>query len=175
MVEFIAIIHKDAESDYGVCFPDFPGCISAGSTMEDARLKAHEALQDHIDIALEYGDTIPRTGVSLDDAYGSEFAKDAVAFISVNAIVPGTSKRVNITLDSGLLDEIDRTHKNRSAFLAKAAESFLYKHDHQGCNQGNTRQASVMTTHKSSTAKSSSVTSGKNTTYSKKSTKKLSH
>ena len=28
--EYIGLIHKDAGSDYGVSFPDFPGCVTAG-------------------------------------------------------------------------------------------------------------------------------------------------
>jgi predicted RNase H-like HicB family nuclease len=32
MAEYIALIHKDAGSDFGVSFPDFPGCVTAGST-----------------------------------------------------------------------------------------------------------------------------------------------
>ena len=32
MRHYIALIHKDANSDYGVSFPDLPGVISAGST-----------------------------------------------------------------------------------------------------------------------------------------------
>jgi hypothetical protein len=29
----IAIIHKDADSDFGASFPDFPGCITAGRSV----------------------------------------------------------------------------------------------------------------------------------------------
>lgn len=48
MAHYIALIHKDANSDYGVSFPDFPGCISAGSTLEEARRMGAEALALHI-------------------------------------------------------------------------------------------------------------------------------
>jgi hypothetical protein len=27
---YVGLLHKDADSDYGVSFPDFPGCITAG-------------------------------------------------------------------------------------------------------------------------------------------------
>ena len=47
-MEYIAYLHKDAKSDYGVSFPDFPGCITAGSTLEEARRMAAEALSLHI-------------------------------------------------------------------------------------------------------------------------------
>jgi predicted RNase H-like HicB family nuclease len=30
MRQYIALIHKDASSDYGVSFPDLPGCVTAG-------------------------------------------------------------------------------------------------------------------------------------------------
>ena len=31
MRHYIALIHKDADGDYGVSFPVLPGCISAGA------------------------------------------------------------------------------------------------------------------------------------------------
>jgi hypothetical protein len=33
MVGYVALVHKDEGTSYGVSFPDFPGCISAGDTM----------------------------------------------------------------------------------------------------------------------------------------------
>ncbi len=32
MRNYLAFIHKDDKSDYTVTFPDFPGCITGGST-----------------------------------------------------------------------------------------------------------------------------------------------
>jgi HicB_like antitoxin of bacterial toxin-antitoxin system len=37
---YIALLRKDADSDYGVDFPDFPGCITVGSTLEETRTMA---------------------------------------------------------------------------------------------------------------------------------------
>ena len=34
---YIGLVHKDAGSDYGVSFPDRPGCVTAGATLEEAR------------------------------------------------------------------------------------------------------------------------------------------
>jgi predicted RNase H-like HicB family nuclease len=50
---YIALLRKDLDSDYGVDFPDFPGCITAGSTLEETRAMAAEALEFHIDGMLE--------------------------------------------------------------------------------------------------------------------------
>ena len=49
MSQYIGLIHKDADSDYGVSFPDFPGAVTAGSTLDEARAMAEEALPFHID------------------------------------------------------------------------------------------------------------------------------
>ena len=37
MRQYIALIHKEADSDYGVSFPDFPGVGTAGASLDDAR------------------------------------------------------------------------------------------------------------------------------------------
>jgi len=36
MASYIAIIHKEPGSDYGVSFPDFPGCITVGAEARGA-------------------------------------------------------------------------------------------------------------------------------------------
>ena len=33
MGNYIGLIHKEADSDYGVSFPDFPGAVTAGTTL----------------------------------------------------------------------------------------------------------------------------------------------
>ena len=43
-MDYVAIIHKDHDSDFGVSFPDFPGCITAGLTLDEAKGMALEAL-----------------------------------------------------------------------------------------------------------------------------------
>ena len=45
---YIALIHKDANSDYGVSFADLPGVISAGRNLDEARRMATEALAFHL-------------------------------------------------------------------------------------------------------------------------------
>ena len=52
---YLAIVEKTEASDYGVFFPDVPGCVTAGVTLEEARAFAAEALSLH----LEGDDTLP--------------------------------------------------------------------------------------------------------------------
>jgi predicted RNase H-like HicB family nuclease len=60
MRNYIGLIHKDAKSDYGVSFPDFPGAITAGSTLDEAREMAEEALAFHVEGLIEDGETLPQ-------------------------------------------------------------------------------------------------------------------
>ena len=45
MPHYIALIHKDSDSCYGVSFPDIPGVFTAGDTVDEAMQQAHEVLQ----------------------------------------------------------------------------------------------------------------------------------
>ena len=40
MKTYIALVHKDADSAWGVSFPDLPGCFSAADTLDDVLPKA---------------------------------------------------------------------------------------------------------------------------------------
>ena len=59
MTTYIGLLRKDPDSDFGVDFPDFPGCITAGSTLEEARVMAVEALTGHIEAREEVGEPVP--------------------------------------------------------------------------------------------------------------------
>ena len=59
MAGYIALVHKDEGTSYGVSFPDLPGCISAGDTFEEAVANAAEALAAHLTLMHADGDTIP--------------------------------------------------------------------------------------------------------------------
>src|SRR5579862_9592448 len=75
--EYIAYLHKEKNSDYGVSFLDFPGCVTAGSTLEEARRMASEALAFHIQGMREDGEEIPAPS-TLDNLRGDPAMKGAV-------------------------------------------------------------------------------------------------
>ena len=45
MKYFYAVVHKDADSAFGVEFPDLPGCFSAADDLENILPNACEALE----------------------------------------------------------------------------------------------------------------------------------
>ena len=128
MRQYIALIHKDADSDYGVSFPDLPGVISAGSTLDEARDMATEALALHIEGLIEDGEAIPEPS-SLEDVMANAENKDGVAVLIAAPAAIAKSVRVNVTFPSDVLDQIDqyaeREGFTRSGFLAQAAKKAM--------------------------------------------------
>jgi predicted RNase H-like HicB family nuclease len=124
MSEYIALIHKEPGSDYGVSFPDFPGCISAGKTLDEARAAAVEGLALHIEGMIEDGETIPAAS-TLEAVMAERAHRDAVAFLVKAPAQYARAVRVNITLPEDVLADVDkaagRQGLSRSAFLARAA------------------------------------------------------
>ena len=58
IIYYPAIIEKGAKG-FGVLFPDLPGCISAGNSIQKAARNAEEALSGHLITSSEHGDEIP--------------------------------------------------------------------------------------------------------------------
>jgi predicted RNase H-like HicB family nuclease/PHD/YefM family antitoxin component YafN of YafNO toxin-antitoxin module len=80
MTSYIALLRKDADSDFGVEFPDFPGCVTAGSSLEEAARFAEEALRLHIDGMAEDGIALPAPS-TLHDIRAAPDSYDAMAFM----------------------------------------------------------------------------------------------
>ena len=116
-MEYIAYLHKDTKSDYGVSFPDFPGCVTAAKTLEKARQGATEALSLHIAGMREDGERIPSPS-TLDDLRDDPAMEGAVAFL-VDAKEPEKTVRINITARESQIAEID--HRARAAKLSRSA------------------------------------------------------
>jgi predicted RNase H-like HicB family nuclease len=62
MRQYIALIHKEADSDYDISFPDLPGVISAGKTLDEARDMGAEALALHLEGLAEDKEAAPEPG-----------------------------------------------------------------------------------------------------------------
>jgi predicted RNase H-like HicB family nuclease len=125
---YIALIHKDPDSDYGVSFPDLPGVVTAGSTLDEARDMAAEALALHLHGLAEDGEAVPEPS-SLETVMSDPENKDGVAILIPAPAEEVKSVRVNITLPADILREIDmraeREGFTRSGFLANAARKML--------------------------------------------------
>lgn len=118
MRHYIALIHKDADSDYGVSFPDLPGVITSGTDLDDARTMAAEALALHLEGLAEDGEAVPEPS-SLEKIMADVENRDGVAVLIPAPSEGVKSVRVNITLPSDILNEIDRRAEQEDS-LARA-------------------------------------------------------
>jgi predicted RNase H-like HicB family nuclease len=128
MRHYIALIHKAADSDYGVSFPDLPGVITAGITLDEARAMAAEALAFHLEGLAEDSEAVPEPS-TLEEIMAIAENKDAVAVLIDAPDAEVKSVRVNVTLPADVLREIDKYAERegftRSGFLAQAAKKAM--------------------------------------------------
>ena len=125
MRQYIGLIHKELGSDYGVSFPDFPGVITAGASLDEARAMAEEALGFHLDGLIEDGEAIPEPS-SLEQVMAEAANRDGVAILVPVRTPAARIVRVNVSLPEDVLAKIDYYAKKqgftRSGFLAQAAK-----------------------------------------------------
>ena len=131
MATIVALIHGKAGA-YGISFPDFPGCVSGGRTLDEALRRGRETLATHVAALTGEGIVLPIVrdidAIRADPESMPDFA-DATLVTAVELDLPGKSVRVNVSFDEKLLARIDRAAEaegeSRSGFLAEAARKRL--------------------------------------------------
>jgi predicted RNase H-like HicB family nuclease len=122
MAQYYPAIIERVERGFRAFFPDVNGCYSLGITAQEAARNAEEALQAYIDMAGEYGETIPEPSEL--DRLAANSGPSEVGRVLVRVELPGRAVRVNITLPEELLAAVDRyasrTGFTRSGLLAQA-------------------------------------------------------
>lgn len=124
MKSYIALVEKDADSAFGVRFPDLPGCFSAADDAEDIVPNAVEALQLWAEDM-----TVPPASSHADIVAMPDVrqALDEGAYLIAVPLIENDSAvvRANVTFERGVLKAIDTAARargiTRSAFLASAA------------------------------------------------------
>ena len=132
-MKYPVVIHKDKNSDYGVTFPDLPGCFSAGETIEEALTNAQEAAECHIEGILIDSEPIPVSTAIEKHKDNPDFKDGVWALVDVDlSKLSLKSKRVNITIPERLLNSLDYFAKKhgetRSGILAQAATEYMASH-----------------------------------------------
>ncbi|MGH6877167.1 MAG: type II toxin-antitoxin system HicB family antitoxin [Rhizomicrobium sp.] len=114
-----AVLERGDRQAYGVWFPDFPRCVAAGTSQEQAIAGAQEALARAVELLAEQERPLPEP---------TPFEKIAipkncefVTFFTVGVEPPDPSERVNIYLSKSLIARADR----RAAELGMSRSSFF--------------------------------------------------
>jgi predicted RNase H-like HicB family nuclease len=126
MARIMMLVHE-TDRVFGATFPDFPGCTTIADSLDALVDKAPAVVAFHAEGLLEDG-TLPRLR-SLDEIWGDPLFQqdraDAVYVTHIDVDLPGRVVRVNVSVDEGSLQVIDRAAaaegESRSGYLVKAA------------------------------------------------------
>lgn len=127
----IGLIHGEPGS-FGISFPDVPGCISAGATLDETLANGADALAFHLEGMAEDGGPppVPRSldAIRADPEHAFELSEPHVVAL-VPYDPPTRTVRINVTMEERLVAAIDRAARSgggtRSGFLAEAARQKL--------------------------------------------------
>jgi len=131
MSRYVALVDGEAGA-YGVSFPDLPGCVAMGGTVDEALAHAAEALRDWINLTEETA-VVPSPR-SLEDIRSDAEIAEALREGASLAIVPlvrdtGRPAKANLSIDAGILAAIDeeaaRRKLTRSALVELMARRML--------------------------------------------------
>ena len=129
MIFYPALFYSETGS-FSVMFADLPGCVSQGSSIQEAGERAAEALALHVEGILEEGKSLPEPS-ALDSAlpewmmrHGEPVAR---ALMPVERL--GARVHADITIDQILLARVDAAAcaqgMSRSGYIARAVREKL--------------------------------------------------
>ena len=130
MTQVVAIVHEE-KGAYGISFPDFPGCVSGGKTLDDAMRRGRETLRAHVASMIEDDEPLPVLRsidqLKKDRTFRADAAGGMVLALPLD--LPGRAMRINISLDENLVAAVDHAAEqaglSRSAFIAEATKAKL--------------------------------------------------
>jgi predicted RNase H-like HicB family nuclease len=133
ILKYPIVIHKDENSDYGVIFPDLPGCFSGGTSIEEAIAMSQEAAECHIEGMLLDSEPIPVASSIEIHKDNPDYKGGLWALVDINlSKLTLKAKRINITMPERLLNTVDhyaRKHgETRSGLLSQAVTEYMASH-----------------------------------------------
>lgn len=139
MKHYYAAILPD-HGQYAVFFPDIPGCLTCGDTLEEAFEYAIDALAGHLEALADDGDPIPepsdyaealRKSIADVESFGDSWPEGALIQMVPAPELDVSPTRVSVSFKRYTLEMIDRKAEaagmTRSGFLAAAANAYTHE------------------------------------------------
>lgn len=126
---YFMFVHKDGDSLW--CeFPDLPGCMTDGESLEELIKNAAEALESWIESTLDNGGTLPAASDLEDLTEKAKVCEDPVAFLApVTGYLPSVPARINVTSSAAKIEEITafakKIHCTRSELMVNATLDYI--------------------------------------------------
>jgi predicted RNase H-like HicB family nuclease len=122
-----AVLEKGPKGTFALWFPDFPDCVAAGASQEDALTKAEHVLAQVVDRLAEAERPLPEP--TRFDAIVIPKASKPIAYFAVGVEPPNPSERVNVYLPRNLIARADARATewgmSRSSFFGFAINSLI--------------------------------------------------
>ena len=122
----IGCVHQE-NGNFGISFPDFPGCMTTAAGLDEAALRGAQALAFHIEGMADDNAPLPQLRNMQELRAEPMLAGwlEGAVLMAIPVELPGKAVRVNISMDEYLLGRLDRAAagvgQSRSAYLAEAA------------------------------------------------------
>lgn len=82
-MRYLVIIRRTG-TGYSVDVPDLPGCVATGTTVEHARQMIAEAIEMHLDLMEQSGETVPSPSASYEFAVDQESDEELCTWVEVD-------------------------------------------------------------------------------------------
>jgi len=125
---YLSVLEPSIDGGYGIFFPDMPGCISYGSTIEEAQSMAAEALGLHIYSMEQDGDPLPAASELIDctkELEGCIVTPISVYPDLVKNEIDNKRVKTNVTLPNWLKQVAEDKGVNYSRILETALLDYL--------------------------------------------------
>jgi predicted RNase H-like HicB family nuclease len=127
-----AVLEQAARKTFAVWLPDFPDCVAAGTSQEEAIAKAERALRQMAETLAERDLALPAPTAIRDIAK----PKDFLAIVMLKVEPPNPSERVNVYLPKSLIGRADQRAgdlgMSRSSFFGLALNMALASYGSSG-------------------------------------------
>lgn len=114
-----------SKTGYNILFYDFPGCVSAGKTLEETIKNGKIALQMHIEGIIEDKEKIPKPSTLEKIIREDEDNETEIRILIEANVTTENKKRIDITLDENLINMIDIVSNNRSELISLATREYI--------------------------------------------------
>ena len=133
---YLAVL-EPTDDGYGVFYPDFPGCISFGSSIEDAQKGAKEALELHVYGMEKDNEPLPTPAktLSTEEMQGNIVTSVTIFPDLVKNEMDNKRVKTNVTIPLWLKDVAEANEVNYSKLLELALIEYL------GVSSNNSKRA----------------------------------
>ena len=122
MKTYFALVHKEADSAFGIAFPDLPGCFSASDEEDRIFEQAQQALSLYASDETALPSPRSISELRKDREISKEIAAGAF-LLAVPVLTIARKSRYNLMLATGLVEGVDRTAQalgvSRSEFVSE--------------------------------------------------------